>query len=159
MRHSPGWGAKKKRAREGNTPRGLCPADSFPFDRIVVTDNSSLEKLLIEDCNNEKEKKQQQQSASYDTLLLLLKFCRSQGSNLGKPEFSQAFFSQLHKLPAYLTVIPSLHLFLHKQFLTPETTRVMGTSFQRNDFWDRFGGQVLVMIGRWYSRQPLTNHK
>ena len=28
------------------------------------------------------------------------------------------------------------------------------------DFWDRFwGGQALVMIGQWYSRQPSTNHK
>ena len=40
-------GAKTKRAREGDTPRRLCPADSFPFDRTVVTENSSLEKLLI----------------------------------------------------------------------------------------------------------------
>ena len=98
-------GAKKKRAREGDAPRRLCPADSFLFDRIGVTDKSSLEKLLIEDYNNEKEKKQQQQSPSYDILLLLLKFRRSQGSNLGKPEFFQAFFSQLHKLPASLTVM------------------------------------------------------
>ena len=97
--------AKKKRAREGNTPRRLCPADSFLIDRIVVTDNSSWEKLLIEDYNNKKEKKQQQQSPSYDTLRLLLKFRGSQGSNLGKPEFFQAFFSQLHKLRTYLTVM------------------------------------------------------
>ena len=34
-------GAKKKREREGNTPCGLCPADSFLFDRIVVADNSA----------------------------------------------------------------------------------------------------------------------
>ena len=34
----------------------------------------------------------------------------------------------------------------------------MGTIFQCNDFLDRMGGQALVMIGRWYSRQPLTNH-
>ena len=80
-------------------------ADSFPFDGTVVIDNSSLEKLLIEDYNNEKEKKQQQKSPSYDALLLLLKFRRGQGSNLGKPDFFQAFFSQLHKLPAYLTVM------------------------------------------------------
>ena len=57
-------GAKTKRAREGDTPRRLCPADSFLFDRIVVTDKSSLEKLLIEDYNNEKAKKRQQQSPS-----------------------------------------------------------------------------------------------
>ena len=73
-------------------------ADSFPFDGTVVIDNSSLEKLLIEDYNNEKEKKQQQKSPSYDALLLLLKFRRGQGSNLGKPDFFQDFFSQLHKL-------------------------------------------------------------
>ena len=35
----------------------------------------------------------------------------------------------------------------------------MGTSFGRSDFWDRSGGQALVMIGRWFSRQPLTNRK
>ena len=38
-----------------------------------------------------------------------------------------------------------------------ETIRGMGTSFRHNDFWDHLGGQALVMIGRWYSRQPLTN--
>ena len=57
-------GAKTKRAREGDTPRRLCPANSIPFHVTVVMDNSSLEKLLIEDYNNEKEKKQQQQSLS-----------------------------------------------------------------------------------------------
>ena len=98
-------GAKKKRAREGDTPRRLCPVVSFLFDRIGVTDKSSLEKLLIEDYNNEKEKKQQQQSPSYDTLLLLPKFRRGHGSILGKPDFFQAFFSQLHKLRTYLTVM------------------------------------------------------
>ena len=45
------------------------------------------------------------------------------------------------------------------QFPTQETIREMGTSFRRNHFWDRLGGQALVMIGWWYSRQPLTNHK
>ena len=35
----------------------------------------------------------------------------------------------------------------------------MGTSFRCNDFRDRLGGQALLMIGGWYSRQPLTNHK
>ena len=98
-------GVKTKRAREGDTPRRLCPADSFLFHRIVVTDNCSLGKLLIEDYNNEKEKKQHQKSPSYDALLLLLKFRRGQGSNLGKPDFFQAFFSQLHKLGTYLTVM------------------------------------------------------
>ena len=34
----------------------------------------------------------------------------------------------------------------------------MGTSFRRNDLWDRLVGQASVMIGRW-SRQLLTNHK
>ena len=30
-----------------------------------------------------------------------------------------------------------------------------GLSFGRCDFWDCFwGGQALVMIGQWYSRQP-----
>ena len=33
----------------------------------------------------------------------------------------------------------------------------MGKSSGRSDFWHHFGGQALVMIGRWYSRQPLTN--
>ena len=39
-----------------------------------------------------------------------------------------------------------------------ETIRGMGTSFRHHDFWDRLGGRALVMIGRWYSSQPLTNH-
>ena len=43
--------------------------------------------------------------------------------------------------------------------LTSETSKKMGTTFGISDFWDRLGGQELYMIGRWYSRQPLTNHK
>ena len=35
----------------------------------------------------------------------------------------------------------------------------MGTSFVCRDFLDRLGGEALVMICRWYSRQQLTNHK
>ena len=42
---------------------------------------------------------------------------------------------------------------------TPETIRGMGTSFRCSEFWDRLIGQVLVMIGQWYPRRPLTNHK
>ena len=45
------------------------------------------------------------------------------------------------------------------KFPTSETCRRIGTSFGRSDVWDRLSGQALVMIGRWYSRQPLTNHK
>ena len=33
-------------------------------------------------------------------------------------------------------------------FLEKSSER-MGTSFRCNDFWDRFGGQELVMIGSW----------
>ena len=40
-----------------------------------------------------------------------------------------------------------------------ETIGGMGTSYRRNDFWVRLGGQTVVMIGRWCLRQPLTNHK
>ena len=40
-----------------------------------------------------------------------------------------------------------------------ETPWRMGTSFWRGDFWDHLGAQALVMIGGWYSRQPLTNHE
>ena len=35
----------------------------------------------------------------------------------------------------------------------------MGTSFGISDFLDRLGRQELIIIGRWYSGQPLTNHK
>ena len=35
----------------------------------------------------------------------------------------------------------------------------MGTSFGRSAFWDRSGGQALVMIGRWFSRQLLASRK
>ena len=34
----------------------------------------------------------------------------------------------------------------------------MGTSFGCSDFWECLGGQALVMIGQWHSRQPLTNN-
>ena len=37
--------------------------------------------------------------------------------------------------------------------------RVYKGSFRRNDFWDKLVGKALVMIGRWYSRQPSTNHR
>ena len=40
---------------------------------------------------------------------------------------------------------------------TSKTRGRMGTSFGHSDFWDHFGGQALVMIGGWYSRQPLTS--
>ena len=50
------------------------------------------------------------------------------------------------------------------QFSSPETTRRMGTSFQRNDFWDSFffwggGGQALLMINGCleYHRPIITN--
>lgn len=33
----------------------------------------------------------------------------------------------------------------------------MGTKLLAQQ-WDCLGGQKLVMIGQWYSRQPLTNH-
>ena len=35
----------------------------------------------------------------------------------------------------------------------------MGTRFECRDFWDRSGGNALVMIGCWYSRKPLANHR
>ena len=33
------------------------------------------------------------------------------------------------------------------QFPTPETIREMGTGFRRNDFWNRLGGQAVLVIG------------
>ena len=33
------------------------------------------------------------------------------------------------------------------QFPTADTIRGMGTSFRRNDFWDRLGGQAVLVIG------------
>ena len=52
----------------------------------------------------------------------------------------------------------SISCFAIDQFPTPETRGRMGTSFRCSDFSDRLGGQALVVIGRWHSRQPLTNH-
>ena len=49
--------------------------------------------------------------------------------------------------------------FENLQFPTPETRGRISTSFRRNHFSELSGGQALVMIGRWYSRQPLTKHK
>ena len=44
------------------------------------------------------------------------------------------------------------------QATTSETLGKMD-SFGCSDFWEGVGGEVLVLIGRWYLRQPLTNHK
>ena len=35
----------------------------------------------------------------------------------------------------------------------------MGTSFGRSDFWGSLGGQALVRIVRWYSRQQLDKYE
>ena len=32
-------------------------------------------------------------------------------------------------------------------FSTPETIGRLGTSFRRNELWDRFGGQALLITG------------
>lgn len=42
---------------------------------------------------------------------------------------------------------------------TSETHGRMGTNFGRGDFWDCLGASALVMFGRWYPSQSLTNHK
>ena len=39
-----------------------------------------------------------------------------------------------------------------------EIIRGIGTSFRRNDFWDGFCGQALVMIGYWLPWLPSTYH-
>ena len=45
------------------------------------------------------------------------------------------------------------------QYPTSKTLGRMGTNSGRSDFWDRLGGQALVMIGRWYSKESLTDHR
>ena len=35
----------------------------------------------------------------------------------------------------------------------------IGKSSWCSDIWNRLGGQTLVMIGRWYPRQPFTKHE
>ena len=47
---------------------------------------------------------------------------------------------------------------LFSQATTSETLGKMD-SFECSDFWEGVGGEVSVLIGRWYSRQTLTNHK
>ena len=43
---------------------------------------------------------------------------------------------------------------------TSETLRRISTTFGPSDFWDFFGELTgIAVIGSWYSRQPLTNHK
>ena len=49
-------------------------------------------------------------------------------------------------------------LFFHELNI-PHSLGRMGTSPEHSDFWIVWGGQAFVMIGRWYSRQPLTNFK
>ena len=110
--------------------------------------DSSLEKLLIEDYNNEKDKKQQQQSPSYDALLLLLKFRRGQGSSLGKPEFFQAFFSQLHKVACIFNCNDLLCIYFC--IINFSLLRLQGLWVQAFGVMI-FGiilAEVLVMIGR-----------
>ena len=151
-------GTQKKRAREGNTPRRLCPADSFLFDRTVVMDNSSLEKLLRITITKKKRNNNSNHpltilSCSYSSFAVV-RVSISANLNFFRLSFCNCT-SCVHLncddlLCIYFCIINSSLL---------NSTRVMGTSFRHNDFWDRFGGQVLVMIGRWYSRQPLTNHK
>ena len=49
-------------------------------------------------------------------------------------------------------------LFSEMSDMELSTSKLEGReSSRRSDFWDHFGGQALVMIGGWYSRQPLTN--
>ena len=67
----------------------------------------------------------------------------SRGYHAGKPIESVVYYLMEHNI----------------QFPIPETIREMGTSFWFNHFWDPLGGQAIVLIGWWYSRQPLTNHK
>ena len=45
----------------------------------------------------------------------------------------------LNHIIVYWTVLLALSML--------ESTRKMGTSFRRNDFWDRLGGQALLVIG------------
>ena len=40
-----------------------------------------------------------------------------------------------------------------------KTMKGMGTNFWHHNYWDCLGLQEILMIGPWYSRQPLTNHK
>ena len=46
---------------------------------------------------------------------------------------------------------------LVKKYIS-DTIGGMGTRILRNDFWESLVGQALILIGRWYSGQPLTNH-
>ena len=45
----------------------------------------------------------------------------------------------LNHIIVYWTVLFALSML--------ECTREMGTSFRRNDFWDRLGGQALLVLG------------
>ena len=58
-----------------------------------------------------------------------------------------------------LTISSHLRYGVNTLYPTSETQRKMGKSFGRTDFWDRLGGQGLVMIGQWFSKQPSTNFK
>ena len=63
-----------------------------------------------------------------------------------------------HPLPADLRreklVIPLIPLLSYTV-----TYGRMGTSFGRSDFWGSLGGQALVRIVRWYSRQQLDKYE
>ena len=58
-----------------------------------------------------------------------------------------------------LLIIKFLSTWLSSQAIDNSTNERMRLSFRRSDFWDCLRGQALALIGRWYARQPLTNHK
>ena len=65
----------------------------------------------------------------------------------------QLFFKNEMKLRAW----KKKNSKLVKKYIS-DTIRGMGKRIPRNDFWESLVGQALVLIGRWYSRLPLTNH-
>ena len=58
-----------------------------------------------------------------------------------------------------MKVLLSRFAFFFHELNIPHSRGRMGTSPGHSDFWIVWGGQAFVMIGRWYSRQPLTNFK
>ena len=66
-------------------------------------------------------------------------------------------FSYICKKIVYVAVLPRRLKAILAKF--PHFKNSREIAFGCSDLWDPFGGRELIMIGRWYSRQPLTSHK
>ena len=92
-------------------------------------------------------------------LLMLLEWCVGQGKLA--PLFSSCSICLVNttEYTSPVSTKECTHDLAQRYSPHQKTLERVGTSSGCGDFWDSIDGQVLVMTGRWYSRQPLTNHE